>query len=92
MQVPIITLFPVKNVQCSKRRRYADVLETDFISELKSSLFVSLEQVLNYDNVELVEYPHSPHSPHRPYTPHTPYTTHNPYTPYRPYRPYIDHI
>jgi len=53
MQVPIITLFPVQSVQCPRRRRYADALGDDFVSELKSSLFVSLDHVSNSDNIEL---------------------------------------
>ena len=62
MQVPVTTLVPVQSVQYIRRRRYAHVLGADFVSELKSSLFVSLDQVSNSHNVELNA---------RSYTPHT---------------------
>ena len=65
MQVPVTTLFPVQNVQYIRRRRYAHVLGADFVSELKSYLFVSLENFSNSHDVELNA---------RSYTPHTSYT------------------
>ena len=75
MQVPITILFPVQNIQYIRHRRYAHVFETDFVSELRSSLFVSLDQVSNSHDVELNTWSYTSHTPHTSHISHTLSTT-----------------